>query len=47
MGEWVKCYSEKIEITYSNQINQIVAKELNTIITYGYGEKDPGLEEHS
>tara|TARA_Y100000590_G_C15748045_1_gene1023022 strand:+ start:6584 stop:7084 length:501 start_codon:yes stop_codon:yes gene_type:complete len=46
-GRMGKMLFRKIEITYSNQINQIVAKELNTIITYGYGEKDPGLEEHS
>ena len=42
-----KMLFRKIEITYLNQINQIVAKELNTIITYGYGEKDHGIEEHS
>ena len=42
-----KMLFRKIEITYKNQINQIIAKELNTIITYGYGKKDPGLEEHS
>ena len=36
----------KTEITFKNQFGQVAAKEFNTIITYGYGEKDPGIDDH-
>ena len=35
-----------VEVTYTNQLKQTPARQINTIITYGLGKKDPGLYDH-
>lgn len=45
-GKMGKMLFRKTEITFKNQFDQVAAKEFNTIITYGYGEKDPGIDDH-
>lgn len=34
------------EISYVNQLDQLAATQTTTTITYGTGEKDPGLGDH-